>query len=98
VNNWELAPLLRFVTGTPFTVTEGQDESFTGNGGDRPDLVPGVNPINYAKINLTIVGRLCGPVLSESGGIHLEHGAGHAGQYKQKLVLWAIYIQDDAQL
>ena len=35
LNNWELAPLLRVVTSQPFTRFEGQDESFTGNGGDR---------------------------------------------------------------
>ena len=50
VNNWEFAPLVRLVSGTPFTVTQNEDESFTGNGGDRPNLVPGVPIYNYTKI------------------------------------------------
>jgi hypothetical protein len=50
VNNWEVAPLLRVVTSTPVNVTQGQDISFTGNGGDRPNLVPGV-PI-YQKTTI----------------------------------------------
>jgi hypothetical protein len=51
VNNWELGALVRLVSGTPFTVTQGSfDQSFTGNGGDRPNLVPGVPIYNYTKI------------------------------------------------
>ncbi|MDQ2834920.1 MAG: TonB-dependent receptor [Acidobacteriota bacterium] len=50
VNNWELAPLIRLASGTAFSVTQGQDQSFTANGGDRPNFVPGVNPFNYTKI------------------------------------------------
>jgi hypothetical protein len=36
------------VSGTPFTVSQNVDESFTGNGGDRPNLVPGVPIYNRA--------------------------------------------------
>jgi Carboxypeptidase regulatory-like domain len=50
VNNWQLAPLIRVVSGTAFTVTQGVDESVTGNGGDRPNLVPGVPIYNETKI------------------------------------------------
>jgi hypothetical protein len=42
VNNWELAPLVHIQSGAPFTVTSGQDNSFTNIGNDRPNLVPGV--------------------------------------------------------
>jgi hypothetical protein len=42
VNNWEFAPLAHIVSGAPFTVTAGQDNSFTNVGNDRPNLVPGV--------------------------------------------------------
>ncbi len=42
VNNWEFAPLAHFVSGAPFTVTAGQDNSFTDVGNDRPSLIPGV--------------------------------------------------------
>jgi hypothetical protein len=42
LNNWEVAPLAHIVSGAPFTVTAGQDNSFTAIGNDRPNLVPGV--------------------------------------------------------
>jgi hypothetical protein len=42
VNNWEFAPLAHIVSGAPFTVTSGQDNSYTDVGNDRPNLVPGV--------------------------------------------------------
>ena len=42
INNWELAPLVHIQSGAPFTVTAGQDNSFTDISNDRPNLVPGV--------------------------------------------------------
>jgi len=48
INGWEFAPLIRIQSGAPFTVTSGQDNSFTDVGNDRPNLVPGV-PI-YQKV------------------------------------------------
>ncbi|MEP6755205.1 MAG: carboxypeptidase regulatory-like domain-containing protein, partial [Chthonomonadales bacterium] len=42
VNNWEFAPLLHISSGAPFTVTAGQDNSFTNVGQDRPNLIAGV--------------------------------------------------------
>jgi Carboxypeptidase regulatory-like domain len=42
VNNWEFAPLVHIQSGAPFTVTSGQDNSFTDIGNDRPNLIPGV--------------------------------------------------------
>jgi hypothetical protein len=42
LNNWEFAPLAHIVSGAPFTVRSGQDNSFTNVGQDRPNLIPGV--------------------------------------------------------
>jgi hypothetical protein len=42
LNNWEFAPLVHIQSGAPFTVTSGQDNSFTDVGNDRPNLVSGV--------------------------------------------------------
>jgi hypothetical protein len=99
VNNWEFAPLVRLVSGTPFTVSENQDESFTGNGGDRPNLVPGVNPYNYTKI------------LSDHGGAvyadrsYLNPAAfvlntvpGTQGNVSRNSFRGPVYFQDDAQI
>jgi Carboxypeptidase regulatory-like domain len=41
-NNWEFAPLVHIVSGAPVNVTAGVDNSFTDQGNDRPNLVPGV--------------------------------------------------------
>jgi len=43
LNNWEIAPKVQLLSGAPFTVTSGQDNSLTDNNSlDRPNLVPGV--------------------------------------------------------
>lgn len=42
VNGWELAPLVRILSGAPLNVTSGVDNSLTGQGLDRPNLV---NPL-----------------------------------------------------
>jgi hypothetical protein len=44
INNWELAPLFHITSGAAINVISGQDNSLTGVGNDRPNLVPGVNP------------------------------------------------------
>jgi len=43
VNNWEFAPLIHILSGAPFNVTAGQDNSFTDVGQDRPNLVSGAS-------------------------------------------------------
>ena len=40
--DWQLAPLISLASGQPFTVTDGTDVSLTGEGSDRPNVVPGV--------------------------------------------------------
>jgi hypothetical protein len=55
VDGWELAPLTHILSGAPYTVTAGVDNSLTDIGNDRPSLVPGV------PIHLTT------PVRSASG-------------------------------
>jgi len=36
LSNWQIAPLIRAVSGSPYTVTSGVDNSRTGLGNDRP--------------------------------------------------------------
>lgn len=43
INGWELAPLAHILSGAPFTVTTGVDNSLTAVGNDRPNLIPGVS-------------------------------------------------------
>lgn len=48
LGNWQIAPLLRALSGTPLTVTTGSDTSLTGiNSGDspeRPNYIAGQDP------------------------------------------------------
>jgi hypothetical protein len=37
-NHWQIAPLVRAMDGTPFTVTSGVDNSLTDLGNDRPNV------------------------------------------------------------
>ena len=48
VNNWEFGPLLHIISGAPFNVTSGQDNSFTAIGQDRPNLTG--SPYVHQKI------------------------------------------------
>ena len=50
VNNWEIGPLVHILSGGAINVTSGSDLSLTDTGNDRPNVVPGVNPINFVKI------------------------------------------------
>lgn len=38
--DWQIAPIVSLYTGQPFTVTTGSDVSLTGEGTDRPNVVP----------------------------------------------------------
>lgn len=102
VNNWEFGPLVRVVSGTPFNVTENQDESFTGNGGDRPNLVPGVNPYNYTKIQSYTPGTqkftyAMRSYLNQAAFV-LNTVPGTQGNIGRNSFSNPIYFQNDAQI
>lgn len=46
LNNWQLAPLVRALSGAALNITTGTDASLTGVGLDRPNYVGGVDPYN----------------------------------------------------
>jgi len=98
-NNWQFAPLLRVVTSTPFTVSQGQDESFTGNGGDRPNLIPGVNPYNYTKIlsNNNNNSYAYRSYLNQAA-FTLNTVPGTQGNISRNSFYGPIYIQNDAEV
>jgi hypothetical protein len=55
-NNWELAPIIRATSGSPFTVTTGLDNSLTALGTDRPNFIGGniylhTHPNNSTNFN-----------------------------------------------
>jgi len=55
LNGWEFAPFTHILSGAPFTVTSGQDLSFTDEAQDRPNLVPGV-PVYIHIANRSLPG------------------------------------------
>jgi hypothetical protein len=40
--DWQVAPLISLNSGQPYSVTDGTDVGLTGDGSDRPNVVPGV--------------------------------------------------------
>lgn len=99
VNNWELAPLLRIVTSTPVNISEGQDESFTANGGDRPNLVPGVNTYKKTKIRSNHGGAVYASQswLNQAAFV-LNTVPGTQGGISRNSFRGPIYFQNDAQI
>jgi len=51
VNGWEVATLTHILSGSPFTVTAGVDNSFTDVGNDRPNIIPGVPIYTHAQLH-----------------------------------------------
>ncbi|HTS28565.1 MAG TPA: carboxypeptidase regulatory-like domain-containing protein [Bryobacteraceae bacterium] len=43
--DWQVAPIITFQSGQPFSVTDGTDVGLTGDGSDRPNVVAGVNSL-----------------------------------------------------
>jgi hypothetical protein len=56
-NNWELAPLVRILSGTPLNVTTGSDNSLNGVGLDRPNLNNSSLVYSHTKITQTAAGN-----------------------------------------
>jgi len=48
--DWQVAPIITFQSGQPFTVTDGTDVSLTGEGADRPNVVAGVDPLPHTLL------------------------------------------------
>ena len=46
LNNWQIAPVIRALSGAPLNIVSGVDASLTGVNLDRPNLVPGVATVN----------------------------------------------------
>ncbi|WP_244501946.1 TonB-dependent receptor [Terriglobus roseus] len=56
VNGWQIAPLIRMTSGLPINVTTGSDVSLTGQGQDRPNLVPNVPLRTNVKVTSLAAG------------------------------------------
>ena len=47
---WQVAPIVSFNSGQPFSVTDGTDVSLTGENSDRPNVVPGVSSLPHTLV------------------------------------------------
>jgi len=45
--DWQVAPIISFNSGQPFSVTDGTDVSLTGENADRPNVVAGVSSLPH---------------------------------------------------
>jgi hypothetical protein len=57
-NNWQIAPLIRVTGGLPINITSGIDNSLTGIGLDRPNLVNPQAVYTHRKITQLAIGNL----------------------------------------
>ncbi|WP_213803923.1 TonB-dependent receptor [Granulicella sp. dw_53] len=57
-NNWQIAPIIRILSGTPLNVTSGIDNSLTGIGLDRPNLASPNAVYSGTKITQKAAGNL----------------------------------------
>jgi hypothetical protein len=73
LNNWVFAPLVHIQSGAPFTVTSGQDNSFTAIANDRPNLVPGV-PVYLKQTILNATGAANRGYLNPAAFAHVTAG------------------------
>ncbi|MDR3792243.1 MAG: carboxypeptidase regulatory-like domain-containing protein [Terracidiphilus sp.] len=55
-NGWQLAPLIRILSGAPYNVTSGSDISLTGMGNDRPNVVAGTSFTTGKKVTQSATG------------------------------------------
>jgi hypothetical protein len=57
-NNWQIAPLVRVTSGLPVNITSGIDNSLTGIGLDRPNLINPNAVYTHVKITQLATGNL----------------------------------------
>ena len=90
-NDWQLAPIIRILSGTPFNVTSGVDNSLSGQGLDRPNPVAGVSPYRGTKITPASRGYL-------NPAAFTQNATGTFGTLERNAVRGPKYYNVDASL
>lgn len=93
-NNWELAPLFRIRSGTPFTITSGQDNSLTDIGHDRPNLVNPAGVYTGQKLFATSAGNR----YYLNGSAFTENALGTYGNVGRNEFFGPKYMNVDAEI
>ena len=97
VNGWEIAPLVRILSGAVLNVTTGTDNSLNGLGLDRPNLV---NP-NVVYSNTTITQNASGNrqyLSAKSAGAFAANATGTFGNLGRNAFRQPNYYDVDAAL
>ncbi len=97
VNDWEIAPLIHILSGGPINVTDGTDISLTDDGLDRPNIVPGVNPINYASIR-KLNSYATRSYLNPAAFTYTNVAPGAFGNLRRNAINGPMYFGNDAQI
>jgi hypothetical protein len=96
-NDWEIAPLIHILSGGPINVTDGTDISLTDVGNDRPNIVPGVNPISYAKIQ-KLSSYATRSYLNPAAFSYANVAPGTYGNLRRNAINGPAYFGNDAQV
>jgi len=75
LSNWDIAPLMRYQSGLPANPTTGKDNSLTGAGLDRPNVVAGVAQYTGAPHGLKY--QYVNPAIYTANPIGTFGNAGH---------------------
>ena len=93
-NNWQIAPLIRITSGMPLNVTSGVDNSLTGIGLDRPNLI---NP-NAVYTNRKITQKAAGNLAFLNKAAFAQNATGTFGNLGRNAFRTPNYIGVDAAL
>ena len=98
VNNWEVAPLVRILSGAPLNVTTGADNSLTGVGLDRPNLVNAQAVYSGVKITQSATGGNLQYLSAKSVGAFASNPTGTFGTLGRNAFRQPNYYDVDASV
>ena len=97
VNNWQIAPLVRILSGAVLNVTTGTDNSLTGIGLDRPNLVNPQAVYSNTKITQAATGNRQ-YLSAKSAGAFAANATGTFGNLGRNAFRHPAYYDVDAAI
>ncbi len=98
VNNWQIAPLVRILSGAPLNVTTGQDLSLNGVGLDRPNLVNASAVYSGTKITQSATNGNKQYLAAKSVGAFANNATGTFGNLGRNAFRQPSYYDVDASV
>ncbi|MDE3104488.1 MAG: TonB-dependent receptor [Acidobacteriota bacterium] len=97
-NGWEVAPLVRILSGAPLNVTTGSDNSLTGIGLDRPNLINPNAVYSHTKITQQASGGNLQYLSAASFGAFQANATGTFGNLGRNAFRQPAYYDLDASI